>query len=355
MYFIVITLIIMYNCIIIKKGGICMDARTTVINNATLSLQPMLTDEQLQVLRDALFLELNNYEIQERTTALTLVDNTPDLILKKFLATKSIEGKAESTLKRYRDICYHMIHTINKPITEVETYDLRYYLALYKDQRKVSNRTLDGMRRCIKSFFSWLTAEDIIPKNPALALAQIKYDKTVKKPYSDSDMERLKRSCQHVRDRALVEFLYSSGCRVSEIVNLDRTDINFLSSDAIVFGKGGKERIVYITEVAMLYLKEYLETRTDNNPCLFASLRTPYKRLSKNGIEARLRELGKIAGVENVHPHRYRRTLATNLLDRGANIQDVASILGHEDIKTTQIYCYISQENVKSSHKKYAA
>ena len=175
------------------------------------------------------------------------------------------------------------------------------------------------------------------------------------KDNQNTDMEKLKRSCKNLRDRALLEFLYSSGCRVSEVVNLNRSDIDFISSDAIVLGKGGKERIIYITEVAMLYLKEYLESRTDTNPCLFASLHAPYKRLSKNGIEVRLKKIGKIAGVENVHPHRYRRTLATNLLDRGANIQDVANVLGHQDIKTTQIYCYINQENVKISHRKYAS
>lgn len=332
-----------------------MDARTTLINNTTLALQPSLSPEQLEMLKNSLLLELNNYEIQERTTDLVILDNAPDQILKKFIATKSIEGKSDQTLKRYYDVCYHMIHTVNKNIDEIETFDLRYYLAMYKKNRKVSNRTLDGMRRCLKSFFSWLTAEGIITKNPTLALAQIRYDKVVKKPYTDTDMEKLKRSCKNIRDRALIEFLYSSGCRVSEVVNLDRSDINFLSFEAVVLGKGGKERVIYITEVAMLYIKEYLETRTDTNPCLFASLRAPYKRLSKNGIETRLREIGKAAGVENVHPHRYRRTLATNLLDRGANIQDVANVLGHEDIKTTQIYCYISQENVRMSHKKYAS
>lgn len=332
-----------------------MDTRSNVINNVTSSLQGTLTESQLQALKDTLFMELNNYEVQERTTEVSVIDNSSDGILKKFIATKNIEGKAKSTLKRYNDICYHMIHTINKPVSEISTFDLRYYLATYKEQHNVANRTLDGMRRCIKSFFTWLTAEDIIPRNPSLALAQIKYDKVIKKPYSDTDMEKLKRSCPNIRDRALVEFLYSSGCRVSEVVSLDRTDINFLTQDAVVFGKGSKERVVYITEIAMMYLKEYLEARTDDNPCLFASIKSPYKRLSKNGIEARLKTIGKIAGVENVHPHRYRRTLATNLLDRGANIQDVASILGHEDIKTTQIYCYISQQNVKSSHKKYIA
>lgn len=332
-----------------------MDIRTTIINTVSAAVRELLNDEQLQAVQDAIAVQLNMYEIQARTTEIATIDSTPDSLLQKFIATKRIEGKSEATLRRYRDACYMMIHTICRPMHEVTTYDLRYYLAAYKSQRSVSNRTLDGIRRCFSSFFGWLSAEGLIGRNPCAALAQIKYTKTIKKPYTAPEMERLKQACTSLRDLALLEFLYASGCRVSEVVRLDRSDINFLTRDAVVLGKGNKERTIYLTPVALMRLSDYLNSRTDENPALFAGLKSPHKRLSKSGIETVLKAVGKRAGVENVHPHRYRRTLATNLLDRGANIQDVAAILGHADLKTTQVYCYISQQNVQAAYRKYAA
>ena len=332
-----------------------MNIRDTIINNVLQAVQPLLDSQQLQAVQDALCIQLGNYEVQERCTEIAVTDNTPDAMLARYVATKRIEGKAESTIKRYRDICYMMIHAICKPLHEITTYDLRYYLAVYKEHRKVSNRTLDGIRRCFSSFFSWLSVEGLIVRNPCAALSQIKFAKVVKKPYTATEMERLKQACTSIRDLALIDFLYASGCRVSEVVRLNRTDINFQTQDAVVLGKGNKERKIYLTPVALMHLQDYLNTRTDTDPCLFASLRAPYKRLSKAGIERALKQLGERARVTNVHPHRYRRTLATNLLDRGANIQDVAAVLGHADLKTTQVYCYISQSNVRASYNKYAA
>lgn len=332
-----------------------MDLRTTIINNVSLAVRALLTDDQLQAVQDAIALQLHDYEIQERTTEIAVVDGSPDAMLAKFLATKRIEGKSEATVLRYRDACYMMIHSLNRPLPEISTYDLRYYLAEYKRRRKVSNRTLDGLRRCFSSFFGWLAAEGLIGRNPCAALSQIKYTKVVKKPYSGPEMERLKQACTSIRDLALLDFLYASGCRVSEVVRLNRSDINFLSCDAVVLGKGNKERTIYLTPVALMHLTDYLNSRKDDNPALFVGLKAPYDRLSKAGIEAVLKTLGRRAGVDNVHPHRYRRTLATNLLDRGANIQDVAAILGHADLKTTQVYCYISQHNVQAAYRRYAA
>ena len=332
-----------------------MDTRDTIINNVIQAVQPLLDSQQLQAVQNALCIQLNSYEVQERCTEIAATDNTPDAMLARYVATKRVEGKAESTIKRYRDICYMMIHTICKPLYEITTYDLRFYLATYKEHRKVSNRTLDGIRRCFSSFFSWLTAEGLIIRNPCAALSQIKYTKTVKKPYTATEMERLKQACTSIRDLALIDFLYASGCRVSEVVRLNRADINFHTQDAVVLGKGNKERRIYLTPVALMHLQDYLNTRTDADPCLFASLRAPHKRLTKAGIERTLKKLGESAKVTNVHPHRYRMTLATNLLDRGANIQDVAAVLGHADLKTTQIYCYISQSNVRASYNRYTA
>ena len=330
-----------------------MDARTNIINDVLMSLQGHLNSEQLEAVQNSLYAKLDKYEVQERETAITVVDDLSDRLLKQFIATKRIEGKADSTLKRYHDICYHMIHSIIKPLSEITTFDLRFYLASYQEHNGVSNRTLDGMRRCMKSFFTFLYNEGVLQSNPSAALSQIKYNKTIQHPFSDTDLEKIKRSCSNKRDRALVEFLYSTGCRVSEVAALNRNNVNFNDNSAIVLGKGGKERIVYMTDVCAMYLYEYFQDRSDDNIYLFAGTKSPYQRLGKNGIEAILRRLGKAAHVENVHPHRYRRTLATNLIDRGAHIQNVAAILGHEDIKTTQIYCFISQQNVQASHHKY--
>ena len=302
------------------------------------------------IVQDILIIELNNYEIQERCTDVALADDSADRMLKKFLATKRIEGIAESTLLRYAEENKKLIRFLGKPLYEVSTYDIRFYLSYRRENsgKKLGNRTLDGMRRCYSSFFSWLSAEGLIGRNPCAAIKQIKYRKEVKKPYSAAEMEKLRRACANKRDLALLDFLYCTGCRVSEVARLNIDDIDFENMECTVLGKGNKERTVYLSEVAAMNLGEYLASREDGNEALFTGKGT--ERLGKNGIEVLLKK----AGVINVHPHRYRRTLATNLLDRGMNIQDVAVILGHADLKTTQVYCYISQKNVKNAYSKYA-
>lgn len=330
-----------------------MDIREKIINDVLGAIRNRIPEEGVSVVQDVLVIQLNKYELQERCTDVALVDDTPEKLLRKFIATKRIEGLAESTLRRYYETNLELIEFFRKPLNEVTTYDLRFYLSLRRQNGRVSNRTLDGMRRCYSSFFKWLAAEELISRNPCAALAQIKYRKTVKKPYSAIEIERLRQACTNIRDLALVDFLYSTGCRVSEVSGLDISDIDFEKAECVVVGKGNKERIVYLSPVAAMHLQEYLQCRKDISDALFVG--KGGKRLGKNGIEAALKKIGKVAGVENVHPHRYRRTLATNLLDRGMNIQDVAAILGHADLKTTQIYCYISQSNVKIAYNKYAA
>lgn len=330
-----------------------MDIRETIIRSVVSALQERVPEEVINTVQDVLVLELNQYEVQERCTAIEVSDSSAEGLLKRFVATKRIEGIADSTLRRYADENLKLIRFIRKPLYQVTTYDLRFYLSQRRQQGKVSNRTLDGMRRCFSSFFSWLSAEGLIGRNPCTALAQIKYRKQVKKPYSATDMEKLREACESIRDLALLDFLYCTGCRVSEVSRLDIMDIDFEQRECVVLGKGNKERTVYLSEVAAMHLQEYLSTRMDTEEALFVGKGS--KRLTKNGIEARLKQIGKAAGVDNVHPHRYRRTLATNLLDRGMNIQDVAQILGHADLKTTQVYCFISQENVRAAYRKYAA
>lgn len=330
-----------------------MDIRENIIQKVLERLRGRVEQETIDIVNDVMTAELNAYELQERCTDVTLHDNGAESALRKFVATKRIEGIADSTLRRYTEENLKLIRFLGKPLYEVTTYDLRFYLSFRREQGNVSNRTLDGMRRCYSSFFGWLSAEGIIGRNPCAALAQIKYRKTVKKPYSATELERIRKACRNPRDRALVDVLYSTGCRVSEITRMDIDDIDFEKLECRVLGKGNKERIVYLSPVAAMNLQEYLKNREDGSICLFIGRGNA--RIGKNGIEALLRRIGKEAGVENVHPHRFRRTLATNLLDRGMNIQDVAAILGHADLKTTQIYCYISQTNVRAAFSKYAA
>lgn len=329
-----------------------MDIREIIIKEVISALQDRIPPEMIDTVQDTLVIELNKYEVQERCTAVTVSDNSAEGLLKRFVATKRIEGIADSTLRRYADENMKLICYLRKPLHEVTTYDLRFYLSAKRQQGKVNNRTLDGMRRCFSSFFSWLSAEGLIGRNPCAALAQIKFRKQVKRPYSATDMERIRKACDNIRDLALVDFLYCTGCRVSEVVRLDAADVDFEHMECVVLGKGNKERTVYLSEVAAMHLQEYLNTRDDAD-ALFTG--KAGKRLSKNGIEAMLKRISKVSGVDNVHPHRFRRTLATNLLDRGMNIQDVAVILGHADLKTTQVYCYISQKNVQAAYRKYAA
>ncbi len=331
-----------------------MDLREQIIQKIMQALDGRTDAGTADIVQDILIIELNNYEIQERCTDVALADDSADRMLKKFLATKRIEGIAESTLLRYAEENKKLIRFLGKPLYEVSTYDIRFYLSYRRENsgKKLGNRTLDGMRRCYSSFFSWLSAEGLIGRNPCAAIKQIKYRKEVKKPYSAAEMEKLRRACGNKRDLALLDFLYCTGCRVSEVARLNIDDIDFENMECTVLGKGNKERTVYLSEVAAMNLGEYLASREDGNEALFTGKGT--ERLGKNGIEVLLKRLGKKAGVINVHPHRYRRTLATNLLDRGMNIQDVAVILGHADLKTTQVYCYISQKNVKNAYSKYA-
>lgn len=328
------------------------DIRTGIIQSVIQALGGKADDDTINLVQDVLVMQLNAYEVTERCTEVAVRDESAQGLLKKFLATKRVEGTADSTLQRYAEINGALIQYLGKHLAEITTYDIRFYLSMRHQIGHVSNRTLDGMRRCYSSFFGWLAAEGLIPHNPCAALAQIKSRKVVKRPFSAADIERMREACDNIRDLALVDFLYCTGCRVSEVSRLDVSDIDFERMECVVLGKGNKERKVYLTEVAAMHLQEYLAGRKDSSEALFAG---KGKRLKKAGIEAVVKKLGKSAGVGNAHPHRYRRTLATNLLDRGMNIQDVAAILGHADLKTTQVYCYISQANVKAAYCKFAA
>ena len=330
-----------------------MDIREQIIQNVMEKIRNKASQEVQDVVQDALVLELNNYEMQERCTEIAVQDNTPERMLQKYIATKRIEGIAESTLERYADQNLKLLQFLRKPLDEITAYDIRFYLSYRRETKKVSNSTLDGIRRCYSSFFGWLAAEGAIQKNPCAVVAQIKSRKQVRLPFSAVDLEKMRKSCRTIRDLALLDFLYSTGCRVSEVARMDISDVDFERMECKVLGKGNKERIVYLTPVAAMNLQEYLDSREDSGEHLFDGWKE--RRISKSGIETLVRKIGKKSGVEKAHPHRFRRTLATNLMDRGMNIQDVAMILGHADLKTTQIYCYVDRNNVKAAFGKFAA
>lgn len=332
-----------------------MDVKEMVISSVLEKMARHLDREQISILGRVLSVELHDCSIRKESREVIPYNGNADRILCRFLAVKQLAGCSEETIKSYSFHLKKLILNLRKPLNEIKTNDIRYYLADYKERKKVSNVTLDNIRLCFSSFFSWMQDEGLISKNPMRRIGRIKAEKVIKKPFSDEDLEKLRMSCKRERDLAIVEFLYSSGVRVSEVVKLNRDQINFKQRDCIVFGKGSKERVVYLNSKACIHLQMYLESRDDDNPALFVSVKKPHNRLSKEAIEAILRNLGKSAGVTHTHPHRFRRTMATNAINRGMPIQEVKEVLGHEKLDTTMIYCMISQDNVRLSHRKYVA
>lgn len=315
-------------------------------------LQEML-EKNMGELKNVLYCVLSQYEITEKSTELQQINNSWEEELGAFLVRKRVEGRSDGTIRQYKQHLKRMLQYINKPVKEITEADLFMYISMYKKRRDVTNVYLDNIRLVFSSFFGWLNNKGYIAKNPAAGLDPIKKEKRIKKPLSDTDLEILRRNCVIKRDIALVEFLYSTGVRVSELIALNRQDINYHSMNAIVYGKGAKEREAYLTATACMHLRDYLTTRTDDNEALFVSLKTPHKRLTVAGVEEILRRLGKETGIEKVHPHRFRRTMATNILNKGMPIEEVKEVLGHAKLDTTLIYCQISKENVQHHHKKY--
>lgn len=328
------------------------DLRGNVIDSVLARLIDTVTQDVIDAVYDALVICLDTVELTERCTEVAIVDDSPDKALRRFIATKRIEGASEKTLERYRYEIQQLLDFMRKPLEKYTTDDLRFYLSWrrqHANRKRLSNRTLDGMRRIYSSFFGWLTAERIIPWNPSSALKAIKYKKTVRKPFSPVELQQLREACESARDLALIDWLYATGCRVSEVSATNISDIDFDTLECVVTGKGNKERRVYMTTVCALHLKQYLATRNDLTDSLFTGKGS--ERLGKNGIEAAVRRIGQRAGVSNTHPHRFRRTLGSDLYAKGMPILDIAQILGHEDISTTQIYCYVDPKAVKIGYQ----
>lgn len=304
-------------------------------------------------LKSVLYCVLAGYEVTERSTELQRVERSWEEELCAFLVRKRVEGRSEGTISQYSLHLRRMLQYINKPVKEISDADLFAYIAMYKKKRGVSSVYLNNIRLVCSSFFSWLNNKGYINRNPAAGLDPIKVEQRIKKPLSDTELERLRRKCIKERDIALLECMYSTGVRVSELVALNRQDIDFDNMRVVVYGKGAKERETYLTASACMHLKEYLDSRTDNNKALFVSLKAPYGRLTVSGVEEILRRLGKSTNIAKVHPHRFRRTMATNILNKGMPIEEVKQLLGHVKLDTTLIYCQVSKENVRHNHKKY--
>lgn len=270
-----------------------------------------------------------------------------------FLSAKQIEGCSERTISYYRSTLLKMFEIIELSIRRITTEIVREYLKQYQSKNNCSKTTLDNVRRNLSSFFSWLEEENYIIKNPIRRIHKVKIGKTIKTVISDENIEIMRDGCQTARDIAMIDLLLSTGMRVGELVNLDISDINFEERDCIVYGKGDKERRVYFDARAKLHIQNYLKERCDKNKALFVSLNHPHERLKINGVEIRLRELGRKLGIEKVYPHKFRRTMATRAIDKGMPIEQVQQLLGHQQIDTTMRYAMVNQNNVKNSHKKY--
>ena len=273
--------------------------------------------------------------------------------LSMFIAAKRIEGCSERTIQYYRVTIDRMLGEITAPVRKITTEEMRQYLSDYQKINGCSKVTVDNIRRNLSSFFSWLEEEDYILKSPMRRIHKIKINQQVKEVISDEDIEKLRDHCRCKRDLAMIDLLYSTGIRVGELVNLNISDVDFEARECVVFGKGGKERRVYFDAKAKLHLQSYIESRKDNNPALFVTLDSPYDRLKISGVEIRIRQLGRSLNLSKIHPHKFRRTMATRAIDKGMPIEQVQKILGHSQIDTTMQYAMVSQSNVKASHKRF--
>ena len=315
------------------------------------SMLSYLDNAQMKQLRQVMEHVLSRYDVTE-LEKMPEEDDSNDLIA-RFIAAKRIEGCSEKTLKYYQTTIDAMIASIGKNVRHIHTDDLRTYLTEYQSKKQSSRVTIDNIRRILSSFFSWLEDEDYIIKSPVRRIHRVKTASNIKETYSDEDLEKMRDNCEELRDLAMIDVLASTGMRVGEMVLLNRDDINFAERECVVFGKGDKERIVYFDARAKLHLQDYLDSRADDNPALFVTLRAPYERIQIGGVEHRLREMGKRLNIPKVHPHKFRRTLATMAIDKGMPIEQLQRLLGHQRIDTTLQYAMVKQSNVKLAHKKY--
>lgn len=323
-----------------------------LVNRILYCMQDVLQEDQLTELKNVLKNVLCTYRVEPERQELKVLDCSWRGDLEDYLMAIALEGKSPETVKRYRYELSRLLSYINKAVVDINDTDISGYMRAYKRIRNICNQTLKNVRAVYSSFFVWLRDRNRIGSNPMILVEQIKVEKKIKKPYTDTERELMLRNCKTNRDKAILEFFYSTAVRVSELAALNREDIRFTTKDLIVFGKGAKERVTYLNERSHMYLKEYLESRTDDNPALFVSEKSPHQRLTKNGLEDLIRRTGHRVNV-HAYPHRFRRTAATNALNRGMPVQEVAQLLGHAKLETTMVYCTVEQESVQFHHKKY--
>lgn len=320
--------------------------KTQIIEQIEKVMQLHLSEVQMQLLHKTL-----NAIIPAAETESTY-EKEPDYV-QIFLAAKRVEGCSDKTIRYYESTIRNVIVAINKSPEGATTDDIRLYLDDYQQKSGASKVTLDNIRRILSSFFAWLEDEDYIVKSPVRRIHKVKTCKTVKETYTDEALEIMRDSAECVRDLAIIDMLASTGMRVGELVKLNKTDIDFQNRECIVLGKGNKQRKVYFDARTKIHLKKYIDTRCDDSEALFVSLQNPYNRLQISGVEIRLRELGRKLNLNKVHPHKFRRTLATMAIDKGMPIEQVQQLLGHQSVDTTLQYAMVNQNNVKASHKKY--
>ena len=318
------------------------------IYNILNDMSDHLNVSQMKKLQEVLIRRLE--DAREETETIT---NTA--YLEMFLTAKRIEGCSDRTIRYYRVTVEGLLQKIDTPLRKMTTEMIREYLSDYRAKNGCSKVTIDNVRRNLSSFFSWLEEEDHILKSPVRRIHKIKTKTVVKEIISDENIETLRDNCEEKRDLAIIDILYSTGMRVGELVNLDINDLDFEERECVVYGKGDKERRVYFDARTKLHLQNYLDSRCDSNKALFVSLNYPYDRLQISGVESRLRELGRKLNIDRIHPHKFRRTMATRAIDKGMPIEQVQKLLGHQQIDTTMKYAMVNQSNVKSSHRKFIA
>lgn len=323
-----------------------------LINDVEQAMLGVLNNEQLSQLRKVLDYTFRNLNVSVKNVE-NCSENNSNQLIENFLSAKRVEGCSDKSMHYYRSTLHNAIDKIAKNVRHITTDDLRGYLNEYHQSSGATKVTVDNIRRILSSFFSWLEDEDYIVKSPVRRIHKVKVGKTVKETYSDEALEQMRDYCDGIRDLALIDLLASTGMRVGELVKLNREDIDFQNRECIVTGKGDKQRKVYFDARTKIHLTRYLDERTDDNPALFVSLLAPNDRLQISGVEIRLRRLGRKLNIPKVHPHKFRRTLATMAIDKGMPIEQVQHLLGHQSLDTTLQYAMVNQTNVKMSHRKF--
>ena len=324
--------------------------KKNLITDVVQGMLPYLNNAQTEKLQEVLQRCLSNYDVVENEHKKDLSEQN---LVELFLSAKRIEGCSAKSLKYYESTIIALLDAVGKGVKYIDTEDIRSYLTEYQARKQSSKVTIDNIRRILSSFFSWLEDEDYILKSPVRRIHKVKTGTIIKETYTDEALELMRDNCTELRDLAIIDMLASTGMRVGEMVLLNRGDIDFHERECVVFGKGDKERIVYFDARTKIHLQNYLDSREDDNPALFVSLQKPYRRLQISGIEVRLRQYGKLLGITKVHPHKFRRTLATMAIDKGMPIEQLQQLLGHRRIDTTLQYAMVKQSNVKIAHRKY--